>query len=176
MPSRFWLRLAAAAGGALPTDDRLLALARALDQPERVTPAEPPLPCPPRAMRPQVISVTQVEKLATDPYAFYAAKILKLQELEPVDADPNPAQRGTAIHKAFELWLNNHPPALWIAQTLEALLQGNCAHSAQSRCIWRCSAHASSASPHSRQRRCAASRICGPRAASRRAGRPRSTA
>lgn len=124
VPSRFWLRLAAAAGGALPTDDRLLALARALDQPERVTPAEPPLPCPPRAMRPQVISVTQVEKLATDPYAFYAAKILKLQELEPVDADPNPTQRGTAIHKAFELWLNNHPPALWTAQTLEALLQG----------------------------------------------------
>lgn len=122
VPSRFWMRLAAAADGTLPTDTRLLDLARALDRPEAVIPAEPPAPAPPQAMRPDTISVTQVETLATDPYAFYAAKILRLAELDPVDADPSAAERGTAIHKAFELWLKNHPPALWTAQTLETLL------------------------------------------------------
>ena len=53
-------------------------------------------PKPPARLRPTVISVTEVDRLKADPYAFYARRVLRLTPLDPVDADPSAAWRGTA--------------------------------------------------------------------------------
>ena len=44
--------------------------------------------------RPKAISVTEVDRLKADPYAFYARRMLRLTPLDPVDADPSAAWRG----------------------------------------------------------------------------------
>lgn len=103
--SRFWLRLETMAGELpLPTLRHDL-LARALDggdgQPRR---ERRPEPCPPQAARPKRIAVTDVDRLAADPYAFYAKAILKLQALEDVDAEPGPAWKGSLIHDVLDRW------------------------------------------------------------------------
>ncbi len=45
----------------------------------------------------------------SDPYALYAAKILRLKPLDPLDADPGAAERGTFIHQALDMFLKAHP-------------------------------------------------------------------
>ncbi|MGF7148047.1 ATP-dependent helicase/nuclease subunit B [Sphingomonas zeicaulis] len=103
--SRFWLRLAAID----PADrehrraDRFVALARQLDRAQH-KPASRPAPVPPVAERPTRISVTEVDRLKADPYAFYARRMLRLSPLDMIDADPTPAWRGTAIHAVLEAW------------------------------------------------------------------------
>ncbi|MBX9858901.1 MAG: double-strand break repair protein AddB [Sphingomonas sp.] len=101
--SRFWLRLEAMTGG-LVRDQRLADWARALDDPGVHEPADRPAPTPPAALRPTRISVTEVDRLKADPYAFYARQVLKLATLDPVDADPSAAWRGTAVHAILEAW------------------------------------------------------------------------
>ena len=104
--SRFWLRLKAMTGERWVEDRRLIALARAIDRPSAPAPAyAQPAPRPPRAARPTAIAVTDVDRLRADPYAFYAAKILRLASLEPVDADPGPAWRGTRAHDVLQRWM-----------------------------------------------------------------------
>lgn len=103
VPSRFWLRLEATVGG-LPHNGDLLALARGLDHPPAIAPAERPRPAPPVEARPRKLSVTEVETLLTDPYVFYARKILRLRPLDPLEADPDAAERGTLLHAALENW------------------------------------------------------------------------
>ena len=56
------------------------------------------------AIRPRSIPVTDVDRLKADPYAFYAKRMLRLRPLDPVDADPSAAWRGTAVHDALEQW------------------------------------------------------------------------
>lgn len=101
--SRFWLRLEALSGG-LERADELEAWARAIDDPGGHEPAERPEPCPPATIRPRVIPVTDVDRLKADPYAFYAKRMLRLRQLDPVDADPSAAWRGTAVHDVLEKW------------------------------------------------------------------------
>jgi ATP-dependent helicase/nuclease subunit B len=48
--------------------------------------------------------VTDVDRLKADPYAFYAKRMLRLRQLDPVDADPSAAWRGTAVHDVLEKW------------------------------------------------------------------------
>lgn len=103
IPSRFWLRLEAMTGG-LRRDHRLEAWATAIDDPGAHTPVGRPAPSPPRALRPMRISVTEVDRLKADPFAFYARRVLGLAPLGPVDADPSAAWRGTAIHRVLEAW------------------------------------------------------------------------
>lgn len=104
--SRFWLRLKALAGPKWVEDARLLGLARAIDKAGGdIAPAPRPAPAPPLAARPRAVSVTDVDRLNADPYAFYARKILGLTPLDPVDADPSAAWRGTAVHDVLERWL-----------------------------------------------------------------------
>lgn len=109
IPSRFWQRLQAAAGGALadegtltPAAAVLLAAARTLDQPAQRIRIERPAPCPPAAARPRTIRVTEVALLKADPYSFYARHMLKLAPLDPRDQPPTALQRGTAVHKIAE--------------------------------------------------------------------------
>jgi ATP-dependent helicase/nuclease subunit B len=103
--SRFWLRLDAISAG-LPRDIRLQRLTRALDDPGTPRPVDRPAPAPPVAQRPDRISVTAVDRLNADPYAFYAQSILKLRREDPVDADHTAAWKGSAVHKVLEEWLD----------------------------------------------------------------------
>ena len=102
--SRFVLRLEAMLGG-VESDERIVALAQAIDAPD--TPAllsARPAPCPPVALRPRTISVTDVDRLKADPFAFYARQMLKLTPLDSVDAEASAAWRGTMIHAIFDAW------------------------------------------------------------------------
>ena len=102
--SRFWLRLQAMTGG-LARDIRLERIAAALDFSGAPTPADRPAPRPPVGDRPRTISVTAVDRLKADPFAFYAQAMLKLRSLDPVDADFTAAWKGSAVHKVLEEWL-----------------------------------------------------------------------
>lgn len=104
-PSRFWLRLETMAGHLPEPGLRVDLLSRALDghegQPSR---ARRPNVEVPLAARPRRISVTDVDRLAADPYAFYAKAILKLKALDNVDEEPGHSWKGSVIHKVLEDW------------------------------------------------------------------------
>jgi len=102
--SRFWLRLEAMTGG-VTRAPHLRKWAAAIDRPGGHRPAPRPAPAPAAAERPRTISVTEVDRLKADPYSFYARKMLNLTALDPVDADPSPAWRGTAVHAILEKWM-----------------------------------------------------------------------
>jgi len=102
--SRLWLRLQAMTGG-LARDTRLERLALTLDDPGAPTPADRPAPRPTTEQRPTKISVTSVDRLKADPFAFYAQAVLGLRRLDPVDADHSAAWKGTAVHAVLEQWL-----------------------------------------------------------------------
>ncbi|WP_404339657.1 double-strand break repair protein AddB [Sphingomonas sp. MMS12-HWE2-04] len=101
--SRFWLRLEALSGG-LTRAAELDAWLRAIDDPGEHLPAARPAPEPLVGDRPKAISVTEVDRLKADPYAFYARRMLRLMPLDPVDADPSAAWRGTAVHAVLQRW------------------------------------------------------------------------
>ncbi|MEO5973543.1 MAG: PD-(D/E)XK nuclease family protein, partial [Sphingomicrobium sp.] len=102
--SRLWLRLRAMTGG-LARDIRLERLAVALDDPGAPSPAHRPRPAPPTDLRPNRISVTAVDRLKADPFAFYAQAMLGLRTLDPIDADHSAAWKGSAVHEVLEQWL-----------------------------------------------------------------------
>lgn len=103
IPSRFWLRLEAMSGG-LPRARDVEGWATALDTPATHDPADRPAPIVSADLRPKRISVTEVDRLKADPYAFYARRVLGLETIDPVDADPSAAWRGTAVHTILESW------------------------------------------------------------------------
>jgi len=113
--SRFLLRLEAMTGG-LEKDICLPTLATNIDANIGVPePAHRPAPAPPAAERPRRISVTDVDRLKADPYAFYARTMLGLSPLDPVDAEPGPAWRGSAVHAVLDSWMREdklHPDQL----------------------------------------------------------------
>ncbi|HEY4115858.1 MAG TPA: double-strand break repair protein AddB [Rhizomicrobium sp.] len=104
---------------------RLLQLTRGLGLEERLQPEQPyaqfaamrddpsvppkrmppPRPCPPIAARPRRLSVTEIETWLRDPFAIYAKHVLRLQPLDPLDAEIGALERGSAIHSALELFL-----------------------------------------------------------------------
>jgi ATP-dependent helicase/nuclease subunit B len=80
-------------------------------------------------VRPREIAVTDVDRLRADPYAFYAARILRLAALEPVDADPGPAWRGTRAHDVLQRWMEegSGDPAR-LAALAQDMIAGAAAH------------------------------------------------
>lgn len=102
--SRFLLRLQAVAPDRHMEDHATLALARRLDR--RLPPVriERPAPRPSREQRAARLSVTELDRLRADPFAFYARRILALPSLDPVDAEPSAAWRGILVHEILELW------------------------------------------------------------------------
>jgi ATP-dependent helicase/nuclease subunit B len=131
--SRFWLRLEAMTGGVtrLPS---LRKWATSIDRPDRHRPAKRPAPSP--GKRPRSMSVTEVDRLKADPFAFYARRILRLASLDPVDADPSPAWRGSAVHAVLEAWMEEDDcdPAR-LRPRAETLLAGVSAHPLM-RALW----------------------------------------
>lgn len=99
-------------------------LARAIDRP--AAPAPPikrPAPKPPLELRPLSLSVTKIETLRRDPYALYAEKILELAELAPIGRAAGPAETGSAIHAALELFVKAYPGGKLPAGARENLRQ-----------------------------------------------------
>ncbi|AKQ42150.1 helicase [Aurantiacibacter atlanticus] len=141
--SRFLLRVRALLGGDLVErheDQELPQLARALDGQYRMAPHPRPEPRPDALQRREDISVTALDRLRSDPYEFYASKILRLPELDLLDAEPGPAWQGSLAHAILEDWhagkgsldeladlhlreLSAHPllSALWRPRLLRAL-------------------------------------------------------
>ena len=104
VPSRWLLRLdavLAGAGLALSGPSQWGGWAAALDAPDAVSPVPPPAPRPPVAARPRRLSVTEIGTWMVDPYAIYARHVLRLAPLDPLEADPGAAERGSAIHGAL---------------------------------------------------------------------------
>ena len=126
--SRFWLRLEAMTGG-LTRDRTHKWWAEAIDRPDEYRPAGRPAPSPEPALRPRKISVTEVDRLKADPFAFYARKMLALPALDEVDAEPSPAFRGSAVHNVLEAWMKEDDcdPAR-LRPRAEALLAETSAH------------------------------------------------
>ena len=102
--SRFLLRLKAMCGDNLKELSAATMLARDIDRPAELNPASRPAPKPSAEQRRVKISVTNVDSLIADPYAFYAKKILRLGTIDMIDAEPSPAWRGSIIHDILEEW------------------------------------------------------------------------
>ncbi len=118
VPSRWLTRLQAVLDG-IGQPDVLrrparpwTALYRGLSHPEQAIRIDPPAPRPPVAARPRELSVTRVETWMREPYAIYADRILKLRALDPLEADPGAADRGSFIHDALDRFVRDHPGAL----------------------------------------------------------------
>ena len=79
--------------------------AAALDAPEEVVPCRRPAPSPPIERRPKSISVTAIETLIADPYAFYARRVLGLEKLDDLDAVIGAADYGTLVHDVMHLFV-----------------------------------------------------------------------
>ena len=85
--------------------------ARRLCEVAPAPPILPPAPKPPVETRPRKLSVTEIETWLRDPYAIYARHVLKLRALDPLDAPIGPLERGTALHRALELYKRRFPGA-----------------------------------------------------------------
>ncbi len=88
--------------------DPWLDWARSLDAPKESRRVSEPRPAPPVDARPRTLSVTQVEHWIRDPYAIYARHVLGLRPLDPIDAEPGAADRGTIIHEILDRFQDAH--------------------------------------------------------------------
>ncbi|MBL8644742.1 MAG: double-strand break repair protein AddB [Rhodospirillaceae bacterium] len=128
VPSRWLTRLdqviAAAKLPPLDHESAWLHYARHVTRPERAPQAwSAPAPAPPVAARPRGLSVTQVETWMRDPYAIYARHILKLNALDPLEADVSAADYGTLIHAALQKVVAENVPAAKAEERLMAIGQ-----------------------------------------------------
>ncbi|MGN6498322.1 MAG: double-strand break repair protein AddB [Tsuneonella sp.] len=143
IPSRFLLRVRALLGADLVpahSERRAVALARAIDDAPPLPLYPRPEPKPSAEQRRVKVSVTGLDRLRADPFQFYANSILRLRELDPLDAEPSPAWQGELAHKILEVWhqsgrpmediaaerlaaMNAHPltRALWRPRLMKAL-------------------------------------------------------
>lgn len=112
VPSRWLLRMDALLQGRTVEAGNWLHWYGALDRPDRSIAIGPPTPCPPVEARPKRLSVTQIQTWMQDPYSLYVRHILKLEPLDPIDAAPGAADRGTYIHDALDWFLKAYPKAL----------------------------------------------------------------
>lgn len=103
--SRFLLRIKAFLASSLENADALGRYADALDMPEQSVPfATRPDPKPGSEQRKVRLSITDFDQLKSDPYSFYAKRVLRLRRLDPVASEPSYAWRGTLVHDILEKW------------------------------------------------------------------------
>lgn len=117
VPSRWLLRLETLAGP--PKDDesdraeRYRAWQIRLDEVAERTPAiAPPAPRPPLNVRPDRLSVTEIETLLRNPYGVYARRVLDLRRLDDIDQSPGAADRGDFLHKVLRDFVKQFPTEL----------------------------------------------------------------
>ncbi len=106
IPSRFVLRVQALLGdlAADHRETRAVDLARAIDDVPLAAPYPRPEPVPSAEQRDVALAVTAIDRLRSDPYQFYAQAILRLGSLDPLDAEPTAAWKGTLVHKVLQRW------------------------------------------------------------------------
>lgn len=94
-----------------PAEDkaRLAAQLLSVPQDERL---KRPRPAPPVTARPRRLTVTEIETWLRDPYAIYAKHVLRLKKWDPLDEAVGPLERGTALHRALELFVARYPQEL----------------------------------------------------------------
>lgn len=134
--SRFWLRVCALLGEDLlgrHLETATVHLARALDAGPATPPHPRPSPLPSAEQRREELSVTALDRLRSDPYQFYAQKVLRLRELDLLDAEPTPAWQGTLAHAILEDW---HEGKGTLAQLADQHLTAMDAHPLM-RALWR---------------------------------------
>jgi len=127
VPSRFLKRLETVLGPELAAEARArgrrwTASAIALDEAPPVPRATRPAPAPPLALRPRRLTVTEIETFLRDPYSIFARHVLRLAPLDPLDAAPGAAERGSALHAALGSFTAAFPrelPRDALAQLLE---------------------------------------------------------
>jgi len=131
VPSRFLMQLEAVLQAlgyhdkehdALLTTEPWLGWAQNMDEPKTLISCTQPRPCPPVDARPRELSVTEIGTWLRNPYAIYARRILKLEALDPIDADVSVADRGIMIHEALEKFLS-HYKEKWPEAPLKELLK-----------------------------------------------------
>ena len=116
VPSRWLMRMLALASGAgvrdaLEPPAPWLGWARARDvaaRPES-TVSRPPAPRPPLRARPRRMSVSGIERWSANPYAVFAADILKLRAMQKLGAEPDAALKGQILHEAMSRFTRDHP-------------------------------------------------------------------
>ena len=112
LPSRWLQRMEQLTHGldlarALIPEQDYAAIAARMMEVTRADPVRRPAPTPPVAVRPRKLSVTEIETWLRDPYAIYAKHVLKLRPLDPLDVPIGPRERGTALHKALEIFIRD---------------------------------------------------------------------
>jgi ATP-dependent helicase/nuclease subunit B len=105
--SRFMLRIKAFLGDQFRVESAAIDYAQSLDQPMGpMQPANRPQPMPGADQRRVTLSITDFDQLKSDPFGFYAKKILRLRVLDAVDAEPSHAWRGTLVHDILQKWFD----------------------------------------------------------------------
>ena len=105
--SRFLLRIKALLGEQIQMDRRTPALAAHLDAPNvKQNFAKRPRPVPSPDQRRVKISVTDFDQLKSDPYSFYAKRVLRLRAMDAVDATPDHKWRGILVHDILKKWFH----------------------------------------------------------------------
>lgn len=147
-PSRWLVRLEAVSARARARDRIRQAAARAawavrLDEPVGTWPhpAPRPMPRPPAEIRPREYWVSDIRDLLRDPYRLYARRILALEPLEPIDAEPDAAERGVLLHRVLAEWARRYDDVLPdnIVEALRAIGADRFAaetHRPQVRALW----------------------------------------
>jgi ATP-dependent helicase/nuclease subunit B len=117
VPSRWLMRLQALLAGLGLTDQLRpqqpwLGWARARDRIETRVRISAPEPRPPLELRPRRMSVTRIETWLSNPYAIFADRILRLEKMPPLGADPDAALKGSIVHEIMSRFAKASPTAL----------------------------------------------------------------
>jgi ATP-dependent helicase/nuclease subunit B len=119
VPSRWLMRVTALLDGMmlkhlLSADRPWLAWARARDRIDianRRT-IQAPEPRPPLDVRPRKMSVTEIERWVSNPYAIFARHILKVNPLPELGAAPDASLRGGLVHQVVSEFAQAYPDTL----------------------------------------------------------------
>lgn len=139
VPSRWLMRvdaLLAALGRDVAADDTRpwLAWAEQRNRVDLKSPAVAPAPAPAIELRPRSLSVSDIETWIANPYAIFAKRILGLQPLRKLAAEPDAAMRGMLIHQALHRFAGLFPGPMpdaaadQLAAILDGLLSEHAAH------------------------------------------------
>ncbi|WP_045837228.1 double-strand break repair protein AddB [Hyphomicrobium sp. 99] len=119
VPSRWLMRTTALLKGmkledALKADKPWLAWARARDWTDDKNQVRiiPPEPRPPVDIRPRKMSVTEIERWTSNPYAIFARHVLKLDPLPELGAAPDASLRGGLVHDVMKQFAKEFPGTL----------------------------------------------------------------